>query len=203
MEEPWDCFDVGLEPFEEATSQLDKAVDKLVNADSLLEGGHGAADLLEGIGAALHATEEVCVDGLAEKVVSDNLPADVGPVSEMVVGLVLETVEFAAEGSLSVAAPLLGAVGDAHEEIGQAGHNMLDAFDNIASGNIGEAAGELAEIVGLVPDLSRDVAEALVQSVAGAMGEVLEFGTEVGGILADAEFDPNHGVSEEGGMNDE
>lgn len=201
MDEPWDCFEVGLESFEDATLQLDEDVNKLVNANSLLEGGHGAADLLEGIGTALHSTEEICVDGLAEKVISDSLPPDAGPVSELVAGLVLETVEFAAEGSLSVASPLLGAIGDAHVEIGQAVHNALDAFENIASGNIGEAAGELAEIVGLVPDLSRDVAEALVQSVAGAMGEVLEFGTEVGGILA--EFDPNTGANKEGGMNDE
>lgn len=202
MDEPFDCFETSFESIEDAGSHLDNVVDKLVNAESLLEGGHAAADLLEGIGLALKATEEFCVDGLAEKVIADVLPSDAGHVSELAVELVLESVEFAAEASLEFATPLLGvAIGDAHTELGQAVHHLLDGFDHLASGDFGTAGSELAEIVELVPDLSQDVVEALVQSVGGALDEMLEFGTEVGGILA--EFNPNTGSNEDGGMKNE
>jgi hypothetical protein len=201
MDEPFDCFDAGFEPLEDAMSQIDNDINKLVTSESVLDGGHAAADLLEGIGGILNATEEFCVDGLAEKVIAESLPQDAGPVSELAAELVLEAVEFISEASLEFSTPLLGAVGDAHIEIGQAVDNLLDAFEHAASGDFGEAGSELAEIADMVPDLSRDVAEGVVQGVAGSLGEVLEFGAEVGGILAD--FDPNTEAKKQGGLSDE
>jgi hypothetical protein len=177
------CGD-GFEHLYDATASLDTAVDDLIDADSFIEGGHAAAEVLDELGLTFEGVVDgVCMEGLGEEL--EDIGRSGGEIIEAGAAIMGEVVELFTEGSLAVAEPLITEMGELLQDAGEALDSAIDAIDHAMTGEIGEAAASAAGAAGEIPDALGDIAETIPEIGVSAGGEFIEGVIEIGGEVVE------------------
>jgi hypothetical protein len=189
-----DCGD-DFQNLEEANESLRSAFDNLANADSILDGGHAAADVLQGIGDAMQGTiDGVCMENLGDQI--EAIGRSDGELTEATAAVIGEIVELTTETSLAVSEPLVDLVGELFNDAGDAVHSAIEAVEHTMAGELGEAGSAAVESLEKLPEFSSDVVSTLPEVFLGAAGEVIEGAFEIGAETIE-------GLSEISGINDD
>jgi hypothetical protein len=188
------CGD-GFQHLEEANLSLDSAVEDFGNADSLVEAGHAAADVLDAFGESFEGVVDVtCMGGIGEEL--EDIGRLGGEIIEAGSAITGEVVELITETSLAVAEPLISEMGELIQDAGEAVESATTAIEHAMAGEMGEAAASAADSVMEIPDVLGDIVGTVSEMGIGAAGEVLEGVFEIGGEAIE-------GVGEISGLTDD